>query len=527
MRDIREIYRLRFTEQKSLAEIAIAISVGKTTVSDYLQRAKVAGLRDFAEISALDEQDLYLRLGFKKVGFKGLAPVRKPSLVMPDWANVHAEYTKPNVTLALLWTEYKEVHGGASYGYTQFCEHYRRWSDQLSVVMRQTHKAGEKAFVDYCEGVWIVDPKTGDRKQTQLFVGCLGASSYTFAEVTLTQQLPDWISSHCHMWNFFGGVTAITVPDNLKSGVKKAHRYEPLLNDTYNDMATHYGTCIVPARSRCPRDKAKVEAAVLVAQRWILAVLRNRLFTNIGEVNAAISDCLERLNNKKMRHIKKSRHEIFNELDQPALRPLPTTPYQFAEWREARVNIDYHISYDQHNYSTPYQLVHELVMVRATSTTIELYHRGKRVASHVRSYCKGRSTTLTEHMPASHRAHAEWTPSRVISWAHSLGPHTGGLVEKLIASRPHPEQGFRPALGIIRLEKKYGKARLEVACKRALELGALTYRFVNELLKNKMDHPERGYDQSPVPSHFDEVTNEEQLSLWLGAENIRGAGYYH
>lgn len=451
MRDIREIFRLRFVEGKSQSQIATAVGIGKTTVHEYLQKATGSGLTSYPEICSMSEEDLYIRLGFKKPGLTGLAPLRKPELVMPDWVGVHAEYSKPSVTLALLWSEYKEQHGGSSYGYTQFCEHYRRWSRKLSVVMRQNYKAGEKVFVDYCEGLWLVDPSTGERKQTQLFVGCLGASSYTFAEATLTQRLPDWVGSHCRMWSYFGGVAAITVPDNLKSGVTKSDRYEPLLNDTYNDLAQHYGTCVIPARAARPRDKGKVEAAVLVAQRWILAVLRNRLFTDLSEMNAAIDQCLEKLNNRKMRHVQKSRNELFEELDRPALKLLPSAQYQYAQWHEARVN----------------------------------------------------------------------------SWAKTLGPHIGVLVEKIIASRPHPEQGFRPALGIIRLEKKYGRERLNVACGRAIEVGATTYRFVNELLKNKMDHPERSYDSSFEPSQFDKITNEEQLSLVVGVENIRGAEYYH
>lgn len=527
MRDIREIFRLRFIEGKSQSQIATAVGIGKTTVREYLQKAAASGLTSYPEIYAMAEGDLYIRLGFKKTSLTGTIPLRKSEMVMPDWANVHAEFIKPSVTLALLWSEYKEQYGESSYGYTQFCEHYRRWSRKLSVVMRQNHKAGEKAFVDYCDGLWLADPATGERRRTQLFVGCLGASSYTFAEATLTQRLPDWVSSHCHMWSFFGGVAAITIPDNLKSGVTKANRYEPLLNDTYNDLAQHYGTCVIPARAARPRDKGKVEAAVLVAQRWILAVLRNRLFTDLNEMNSAIDECLEKLNNRKMRHVQKSRKELFEELDRPALKPLPSSQYQYAEWQAARVNIDYHITYELHHYSVPYQLVHELMQVRATSTTIEIYHKGKRVAGHVRSYLRGGSTTLTEHMPKSHQAHAEWTPSRVINWAKTLGPYVGQLVEKIIESKPHPEQGFRPALGIIRLEKKYGRERLNVACGRAMEVGATTYRFVNELLKNKMDNPERGYDMSPMASHFDEVTNEEQLSLLVGVENIRGAGYYH
>lgn len=527
MRNIRNVYRLHFVEQKSQSEISMSTNCGKTTVREYLQRARAAGFTNYQEIEILSDEILMERLGFKRLGEIGVQPLRRLDLVMPTWSDVHTEYCKPSVTLALLWTEYREQQGlERSYGYTQFCEHYKRWNKKLSVVMRQTHKAGEKSFVDYCDGLWLIDAAAGTKRRTQLFVGCLGASSYTFAEATMSQTLPDWISSHCKMWSFFGGVTEILVPDNLKSGVTKPDRYEALINETYQDMAAHYGTCVIPARPVHPRDKAKVEANVLVAQRWILARLRNRIFNSLNEMNIAIYECLEFLNNRKMRLVQKSRYEIYIELEQGLLKPLPVKAYEFAQWKDARVNIDYHVTIDFHHYSVPYQLVHELMNVRMTSTVIEIFYRGKRVASHRRSSYKGKPTTLPEHMPKSHREYAEWTPSRIISWAESLGSNTGLLVKKVIEQRKHPEQGFRSAMGIIRLEKKYGKDRLEKSCGRALELGATSYQFVSQMLKNRMDFPERDCDSTQVPSSFDPQTNEEQLAL-LGAENIRGSKYYH
>lgn len=527
VRNIRDVYRLYFVEQKSQSQISVATKCGKTTVREYLHRANKAGFSNHQEIENLSDEILMERLGFKRLDKIGVQPLRRSDLSMPIWSDIHVELSKPSVTLALLWTEYREAQGiERSYGYTQFCEHYKRWNKKLSVVMRQTHKAGEKAFVDYCDGLWLTDATTGEQKRTQLFVGCLGASSYTFAEATLSQTLPDWISSHCKMWSFFGGVTEILVPDNLKSGVTKPDRYEPLINETYQDMASHYGTCVIPARAMRPRDKAKVEANVLVAQRWILARLRNRIFNSLHEMNVAIWECLELLNNRKMRLVQKSRHEMYIELEQALLKPLPLKAYEFAQWKTARVNIDYHVTVDFHHYSVPYQLVHELMNVRMTSTVIEIFYRGKRVASHRRSSYKGKHATIPEHMPKSHREHAEWTPSRIISWAESLGSNTGLLVKKIIEQRKHPEQGFRSALGLIRLEKKYGKDRLEKSCSRALEVGATSYQFVSQMLKNKMDFPERNCDSTPMASSFDTQTNEEQLAL-LGVENIRGSKYYH
>jgi transposase len=528
MRNVHEIFQLHFEQQKGPRAIAKSTGRGRTTVQEYLARAKQAGLTAWDQVVALSEADLEARLGFKKPAlFGSLAPLRKPEQVMPDWAYVHGEMSKRHVTVMLLWSEYRDNHGAAAYGYTQFCEHYNRWREKLSVVMRQVHRAGEKTFIDYSgDGLMLTDLKTGERRKVELFVAALGASSYTYAEATLGQTLSEWVYSHARMCAFFEGVTEIWVPDNLKSGVNKPDRYEPLLNETYRECATHYGSCVIPARAGKPRDKAKVEAAVLVAQRWILARLRNRLFTSLSEMNEAIAECLEILNQRKMRHVNKSRRELYEELDRPKLKVLPQTRYEFAEWKRATVNIDYHITFDHHRYSTPYQLVKEQCDVRATATVIEIFHRSKRVASHRRSHKRGGYTTLKEHMPKSHREHAEWTPERVVSWSKTIGPNTAALVEKILETKVHPQQGFMAAMGLIRLAKPYGKERVERACGRAVEVGAHSYQFVKEMLKNKMDGAGRDCDQSPMSAQHDPETNETQLAL-LSAENIRGGGYYH
>jgi transposase len=513
MRNCYALLRLHFDGQKTRA-IARSLGIGRTTVQDYVKRAELAGVRSWEEIASLSEEELDRRLGFSRASSFGFAAPRRSDAVMPDWAAVHREQARPSVTLALLWQEYCETHGAAAYGYTQFCEHYRRFAGKLNLVMRQAHKAGEKVFVDYSDGLMLTDPVTGERRKTQLFVAALGASSYTFAEATLSQTLPEWLGSHVKMFEFFGGVTTVTVPDNLRSAVVGANLYEPTINKSYLECASHYGTIIIPARPRKPRDKAKAEAAVLVAQRWILARLRDRLFTSLSEMNAAIGECLDFLNNRKMRHLGKSRREFFLELDQPALKPLPATRYEYAEWKIAKANIDYHVSFDHHHYSVPYGLVHADLDVRATVITVEIFQKGKRVASHRRSHQRGKYTTNKEHMPASHRAHAEWSPSRMISWGTSIGVNTGVLIEKILENRPHPEQGYRSALGVIRLEKKYGKDRVEEAAGRALELKAHSYQFIAKMLINGMD---RAVDKSV----------EAQESLPLGEENIRGSGYYH
>lgn len=516
MRKIRDILRLHFLGGvRSSRQIGRAVGCGKTAVLDLLRRAPVLGLNTWADVEALDDERLEQRF------YPGLAAVRGPgSSVQPDWSKIHEEMGRRDhqVTLALLWTEYK-AESPDGYQYSRFAELYRQWAKQLSVVMRQHHRPGEKSFVDYCDGIAITDARTGELAPTQLFVGALGASSFTFAEATLSQALPDWLMSHVHMYEYFGGVTAITVPDNLRSGVKTADRYEAEINLSYRDLAEHYGTCIMPARVRKPRDKAKVEAAVLVAQRWILAVLRNRTFYSINELNFAIRELLEKLNSRVMRHVKQSRRDLFERLDRPALKPLPPARYEYSEWKKVRLNIDYHITYDNHFYSAPYVLTGAELWCRGSGATVEIFSKGKRVASHVRSFVKYDYTTDPAHRPASHREHAAWTPSRIIGWGKSMGAQTGALIEQVIAAKPHPEQGYRSALGIIRLADKFGKERLEKAAEKAIAIGSPSYRTVQTMLKRRME-------SVAVQAVTSSPAGEEQLEL-LAQENVRGGGYYH
>lgn len=513
MRCVRDVLRLHFVFKQSPKVIAKSQGCGRTTVREYIARANNNGLSSWDIIEKLTDQELEARLGFK---YFEHASWQSETKVMPEWLKLHRELQKnKNVTLALLNQEYLEKNP-RGYQYTQFCEHYKRWLGKLSVVMRQVHNAGEKAFVDYCDGLYLVDEKTGELIKTQLFVGCLGASSYTFAEATLTQTLPDWLSSHVRMYEFFGGVPALTVPDNLKSGVNKPCFYEPGINESYRDLSRHYGTAIIPAHVRKPKHKAKVEANVLVAQRWILACLRNKVFHTIQELNLAIKPLLEKLNNRKMRHFKKSRCELYLELDRPALKALPPTPYEFAQWLTVKVNIDYHIQFDDHFYAVHYTHVHKTLQARATSTVVELFLKGERIASHRRSYLKGKYTTPSEYMPEHHKAMVKWPPSRLIAWAQSLGPSVGLLVEKILSSTKHPEQRYRSALGVIRLGKKYSNERLEIASRRALDLGALSSRFISEMLKNNMDKTIVAHDK------------DKQLTLSVTEElNMRGSDYYH
>ncbi len=394
MRKIKEILRLRYACGLSEREIARSCGVAHTTVSSYLRRAKRAGLI-WPGAAALSEVELETRL------FSAAHPFPEPKRPLPDYQYVYDElrsHKKLNLTLAQLWLEYKEAQPDG-YQYTQFCRYYRQWRSKLDYCMRQEHRAGEKLFVDYCDGLSLVDPGTGELIPSQLFVAVWGASNYTYAEASLTQELPAWIGAHVGAFRYFGCAPKAIVPDNLKSGVSTASFYEPELNSSYSEMAAHYGCAVLPARPHRPRDKAKVEAGVLLAQRWILAVLRHRTFYSLAEQNAAILELLGKLNTRKLRRMGKSRRELFEAEDRPHALPLPERPYEYAEWRKATVNIDYHIEVDGHYYSVPYRLLRERLDVRLTAATLEAFHKGERVVAHARSYMRGRHTTLREHMP--------------------------------------------------------------------------------------------------------------------------------
>jgi transposase len=513
------------------------VGCGKTSVQEILRRAQVAGLRSWEEIDRLDEEAL------EQLLYPSVLGVRGPELArpQPDFPKIREQLGRRDhhVTLALLWAEYKAEHP-TGYQYSQFNEHYRRWEKRLSLVMRMNHRAGEKTFVDFCDGLFVTDPSSGDRTRTHLFVAALGASSYTFVTAVMSQELPAWIDCHVRMFEFFEGVTAVTVPDNLRSAVATAHRYEAEINRSYQEWAEHTGTCIVPARPYKPRDKAKVEVSCLIAQRWILAVLRDRIFYSLTEMNHAIAELLEKLNHRPMRHVKKSRWELWQNLDRPALKALPETRYEFARWKKHTLNIDYHVEVDEHFYSAPYRLTGQEVWSRAAFQVIEIFHRGKRVGSHLRSSQSWKYTTEPAHRPVAHREHAEWTPSRLIAWAQGLGAEVGQLVQTLIESKPHPEQGYRPALGVIRLEKQYGRARLARACARALEIRSPSYRTVFTMLKNQMEGvPLAGAREVRAPSEpvvgaAIDATSPASVPVqsefeWekSSRENVRGSGYYH
>ena len=450
MRKIKEILRLRWDSGLSIRGIAKSCSVGRETVREYLRRASEAGL-SWPLPDGMSDTDLEYQL-FPSVGILTYRE-RKP----PDWAKIYQELTRKGVTRKLLWREYCEGEEN-SYSYSQFCELYSHWAKHLNPVLRLHHKGGEKAFIDYA-GLTIPyrDAKTGDQHQAQVFVATLGASSYTYAEAQSSQDLTCWIGGHVRAFEYFNGVSRAVVIDNLKTGVTSACFYEPELNATYQELAVHYGTAVLPTRVRRPRDKAKVETGVQVVERWVIAPLRNRIFFSIDEINQAIAPLLEEVNNRVMKHLGKSRRELFEELDKSELKPLPKRPFELAEWKRAKVGIDYHIEYNGHYYSVPYRLVHKDVEIRATEDIVEVFLKRKRVSSHKRDDTKGRHSTHPEHMPESHRQYMEWSPERFIRWAEKSGSATAEMVKLLLSTRAHPEQGYRSSLGLLLSRKKSQK----------------------------------------------------------------------
>lgn len=508
MNEIKEVFRLKFELKQSNRSIAQSLGIGRSTVGDYVARFNKVGLSwplpaDMSHSQIMNQ--LFCRP-------EVVGPVHSKPL--PDFKAMYLDLKRKGVTLMLLWDEYRMEHPDG-YSYTQFCEHYKRWQWHLSVVMRQEHVAGDKMFVDYSGlTVPVIDRQTGEVRMAEIFVAVLGASNYTYAEASFSQDSRSWIMSHVRALEYFGGVPRAMVPDNLKSAVTRPCRYSPLINQNYYDMATYYGSCVMPARVRKPRDKAKAEGGVCLVQRWILARLRHRVFFSLEELNAAIAELLIKLNNKPMQKIKKSRREIFEEVEKAALLPLPSQSYQFTELHKVRVNIDYHFEVEKHYYSAPHALKGEPLDVRVTQNIVEAFLDGKRVVAHKRSYRPYKFTTLKEHMPPSHQHHAQWSPERVIRWGHNIAPNVGLVCEVIVAKKKHPEQGCRSALGVIRFEKKYGKERLIKACERAMVLRSASYNTVKMILENKTEN-------APLPQ--ESLPFAPTLSRH---ENIRGAIYY-
>jgi len=506
MRKMKEVLRLKFEVGLTYEEIAQSCNIGSTTVGEYLRRAKDAGLT-WPVPEDMDDASLEKLLYPRSPG----PAINRP---VPDWEYVHKELKRKGVTLFLLWQEYKETYPDG-YEYSWFCRNYREWSGKIDVAMRFNHRAGEKLFVDYAgHTIPVIEKRTGEIRDAQIFVATLGASNYTYAEATWTQSLPDWIGSHTRALKFIGGVPEIIIPDNLKAGVDRSCRYEPDINPTYQDMASHYRCAVIPTRIRSPKDKAKVETGVKTVEQWILARLRNMTFFTLTDLNKTIRNLLEDLNSRPFQKMSGTRRSMFEELDRPALKPLPLDSYAYAEWKKAKPHIDYHVEAKGFYYSAPYQLAKKEMEVRITQNTIEIFYKGKRVASHQRSYDPSkRYVTVREHMPKSHQKYADWTPQRIILWASKTGAATAQTVKTVMKNRFHPQQGFRSCMGIMSLGKEYSQERLEAACSRALAIGSPSYKSIQAILK-------KGLDRLPPQKEV------QQQTSFINHSNIRGPGYY-
>jgi transposase len=500
VRKIREILRLKYEVGLSNRAIARACCISNSTVGDYVVRARRAGLV-WPVAEEQSEGELYQQL---------FPEVKRPKLVerpQPDWEKVHRDLARQGVTLQLLWQEYRDEYPDG-YGYTQFREYYQRWNQAHTTSMRLPHKGGEVLEVDYAGMTLpITHPETGEIHQAAVFVATLPASNYVYAEVQPSQELQNWLHGHVRAFAFFGGVPKILRPDNLKTGVKKPNYYEPDLNPSYQELAEHYRVAVLPARVRKPKDKANAENSVQNVERWVLAPLRNRTFFSLGEANRAIAALLEILNAKEMQHLGKSRRQLFEELDQPALLSLPERPYEFARWKHARVSIDYHVTFEGHYYSVPHALVGQEVQIRATERMMEVFHKNQQVAIHPLSSLHGRFSTCADHMPSHHRFVLHQDSDFFLREAAKVGPHTAAYMTAVLRSRPFPQQAFRTCLGILDLARKYLPIHLETACQHMLNAKLLSYKD----LKSELEHITKDLPIQPLPAH----------------EHVRGDNYYN
>jgi transposase len=503
MRKIREVLRLHYELGLSQRQIAISCQVSRRSIHRHFERFNAHGLT-WPLPASLDDATLEQLL---------YPSASKPNREPPDFGAIHGSLKRRGMTLFLLWEEWRS-HENSTLSYSRFCQLYRNFKSTLCPVMRQTHVAGEKCFVDFA-GITLswVDNADGVIHTAEIFVAILGASNYTYVEALPSQQLQDWIMAHVRAFDFFGGTPTIVVPDNLKSGVTQAHHYDPDINLTYQDFANHYGVAIVPARVNAPKDKAKVEAAVKHVEQRILAKLRDHTFFSVGDINAAIKPLLNEVNQAPFQKLPGSRLSEFEALDKPALKSLPTYRYEYAAWKKVRVNIDYHIEVHHHYYSVPHRYCKQEMDCRLTATLVQFFYKHQLIAIHPRVYRKGHST-IKEHMPKSHQEYAQWTPERIIHWAHQSGEKTAKLIQTMIESRPHPQQAYRACLGVLRLGKHYGKARLEKAAHRALALGTYTYQSIASILRH-------GLDDKPLPAM------STQPHPTVAHEYVRGGEYFH
>ncbi len=507
MRQLREILRLRLHAKLSMRQIRDSLRLSLGTIQKAVSKAEELDLH-WDAIEKLDDQQLATQI------YPTADTASSSKKVVPDWLEVTRELKQKGMTKQLLWEEYIQQYPNRSFSYPQYCLLYRSWLKKQKRSMRQIHKAGEKLFVDYAgQTVPIVSNSTGEIKTAQIFVAVLGASNYTFCEATWSQKLPDWINSHVRAFEFMGGVPTIVVPDNLKSAVTKACRYDPKLNPSYQQLAAHYGTALDPARPLKPKDKAKAEVGVQIIERWILARLRHHTFFSLSELNHCIKALLEEVNNKPFKQLKGTRQQWFESIDKPALLPLPKQVYQYTDIKTVKVNIDYHIQYDDHFYSVPHHLVGEKIELHAKEYLIELFFHNTRITSHARKYTSG-MTTVSEHMPIKHEKHHQWTPGRLMNWAKDIGDEVLFWIKTVINQKQHPEQAYRVCLGLLNLNRSYPSERLNKACAIANKKSLYRLQHIKDILSSNQDKL---------------VTDEKELPPLLpqSHENIRGPKSFH
>lgn len=506
MHDFMEILRLKLEQRLSYRVVAQTLGIGCTTVHDILGRFSNLGVSwPLPDDCSAEKLEMLLFPG------RSYSADRHP-----DWLSVDVELAKKGVTKQLLWLEYQAQEGQRALSYPRFCAHYKKWKKSQRRSMRQEHKAGEKLFIDFCgPTVPVINPDTGEERRAAIFVAVMGASNYTYVEACEGQDMASWLNANSRCLSFLGGVPELLIPDNLKSGVNKADRYEPEINASYQALAEHFKTVILPARPYKPKDKAKAEVGVLIVERWLLARIRHERFYTMASLNIRLRELNLELNQRPMKgYGGQSRAERFSLLDSPALKPLPSWPYEYTEFKQVKVAPDYHVEYARHWYSVPHEFVGERLELKASQRLIEVYRSGRCIAQHPRSDQAGKHTTNAGHMPSNHQAHGKWTPERLQGWASSIGLSVLGVVMRIQHSKPHPEQSYRAILGLLNLQKKYGSARLETACKVALQ----------------QDRPNRGFIDNVLKNNREQLLlkpNEDVSSYPLEHENLRGPGYYH
>lgn len=510
MRKVRELLRLSCQENKSARQAAQIVGIGKTAASHYIAGFKSSGL-SYSAIQQLSDTDLLQAINVKKATEN--QRYQELSQLFPYFEK---ELKRTGVTLQLLWEEYKPDRK-EHYEFSQFCHHFRLWRKESKVSMHMEHKAGDKLFVDFAgQKLSITNPTTGEITHYEVFVAVLGSSQYSYIEAVASQQKADWIAVNENALRFFGGVPAAIVPDCLKSAVIKANKYEPEINASYADFAEHYGTVILPARAMHPQDKSLAENFVRSAYTHIYAPLRNQVFFSIEELNQAIWERLEVYNQKKFQQRDYSRQFLFDQVEKKELRPLPRDYYDLKEFCQIKVQYNQHIylKADKHYYSVPYQLTGKEVNVVYSSKNVEIYHNNLRVAMHLRNRHPYGYSTIKEHLSAEHQYVAKWSPRRFIKWAGEIGPEAERVITLVLESRSHPEQAYKSCMGILGLEKKYGKASFLKACGKALELNCIQYKFIKNTLETKA-------------FNLTQESETENLGVLPKHENIRGKDMYN